>query len=221
MNNKSACPLTHKRYAWKLPFLVLLVSTGCSDPTSVSKDNFGKAAQTFLDTQYPQCFFTLDLPGKVDDTDVEQDAIMHALANVGAIKETGLYRKQMRVSPAQPAVHDVTTYYFQLGSAGQPYYTREAKQSSSGKWQGGFCFGRARVEQVHSFTVPVESMGVTRSTVRFSYSVTDIPDWAKASALVALNNSLMLIVASEKHPFEEEAVFVRTDSGWAHQGLVK
>lgn len=205
----------------KLVLLTIAVGllAGCSDPKKASDENFQKAAQAYLDTQYPKCFLVTAFPVKTLDFDVSgQNRVLHALAGVGIVKETELSRKDIPKTIFSPAQTDIS-YSYDLTDEGHKYYKDDARQLANGNKLGGICIGKAKVVRIDQFSEPGEMMGQKISRVTYSYQINDLPTWAHDQNVQAASNELNAAVASEKAPIKETRAMILTNNGWVHERL--
>ena len=204
-----------------LSFIVAgaIALSGCNDPKDASESNFKAAAQQYLDTTYPECYFKVNFPFKTDGFDFGNTrAVLKALAAKGLLTETEISRKHYEKSWGSEA-HDVVVNNYALTDEGKKYYKAGTKTNALGKETGGFCFGKAKVETITNFTEPSDAMGQKISRVNYTYTVTDIPEWAKSDDIIAASTKLKEDVASEQNPVSAKGVFVLTNKGWMHERL--
>ena len=199
--------------------ILLAALTGCSDPKKANEENFEKAAQTYLDTQYPQCFVVTEFPTETKDFDITgNNKALHALAQVGIIKEVELSRKEIPKSLWQEQRTDIR-YSFDLTDEGRKFYKNDGQKLMNGTTAGGLCVGKAQVVSVDQFSEPGDMMGQKISRVTYSYKVHDLPDWARNEAVVATIRGLAPVIASEKTPIKETRAMILTNNGWVHERL--
>ncbi|TVT84316.1 hypothetical protein [Pseudomonas sp. H3(2019)] len=199
--------------------ILLAALAGCSDPKKANEENFEKAAQTYLDTQYPQCFVVTEFPTETKDFDITgNNKALHALAQVGIIKEVELSRKEIPKSLWQEQRTDIR-YSFDLTDEGRKFYKNNAQKLMNGTTAGGLCVGKAQIVSVDQFSEPGDMMGQKISRVTYSYKVHDLPDWAHNEAVVATIRGLAPVVASEKTPIKETRAMILTNNGWVHERL--
>jgi hypothetical protein len=194
--------------------VVTSLMVGCSDPKDATESNFKAATQTFLDKKYPFCYFKMNMPAvEKYGTDLKE---LRALAEAGLLveSETDLEipsfggEKKYRQVPQ-----------FNLTDEGKKYYIEDAGKTMMGNPYGGFCFGKATVEEIVNFTDPADMFGHTISRVNYSYKVTDIPEWASSETVTAFSKDLKESVASEDTPINQVDAFIRTNNGWVHEKL--
>lgn len=207
------------KYISPLICLGAIALSGCNDPKDASEGNFKAAAQQYLDNTYPSCYFTANFPYKTDSfTFNNLPDVLHVMSQKGLLKETEISRKHIEASWGSKA-HDVVVNSYDLTDEGKKFYKADAAKNMKGENLGGFCFGKATVSEVSNFTEPSDALGQKISRVSFSYKVTDIPDWAKSSEIIALNRQLEKDVNSESEPLKVTNVFVLTNKGWVHERL--
>lgn len=192
---------------------------GCSDPKKASEENFEKAAQAYVDTQYPKCFVLTNFPYETPEFDMSgQSKTLHALAGVGLVKETELSRKETPKTLFSEARTDIR-YSYDLTDEGRKYYKDNAQKMMSGKTVAGLCVGTAKVVKVEQFSEPGDMMGQKISRVTYTYKVTGLPDWARNAEVLATSNDLKVAVASETVPIKETRAMILTNNGWVHERL--
>ncbi|MCY1361705.1 hypothetical protein D9M69_483810 [compost metagenome] len=203
----------------QLSMIALLVCTGCTDPKQASEANFKQAIQAYLDTTYPRCYVESNFPTETQEFDIRgTNRMLHALAKVDVVKETELSRKEIPASFGMEARTDIR-YAYDLTEEGRKYFKPEVVELMSGKKLGGLCFGRAHLLSVDNFTEPADMMGQKISHVTYSWSVTDLPDWASRKEVVEMDRALEGDVDSGKNPHKETKVVVLTNKGWVHERL--
>ena len=199
--------------------ILLAALAGCSDPKKANEENFEKAAQAYLNTQYPRCLVVTELPTETKDFDMTGNSkALHALAQVGIIKEVELSRKEIPKSYWQEQRTDIR-YSFDLTDEGRKFYKTDAQKRMNGTSVGGICVGKAQVVSIDQFSEPGDMMGQKISRVTYSYKVNDLPDWARNEEVVATINGLAPMIASEKAPIKETRAMVLTNNGWVHERL--
>ncbi|MCF7554045.1 hypothetical protein [Pseudomonas petrae] len=205
----------------KIAILAIAVAfiAGCSDPKKASEENFEKAAQAYLDTQYPKCFVLIAFPVQTEDFDMSgRSKLLHALAGVGIVKETELSRKEIPKSLFSEARIDIS-YSYDLTEEGRKYYRDGVQKLMNGNTVGGLCVGKAKIVKIDQFSEPGEMMGQKISRVTYSYQVTDLPNWAHDQNLLASARDLSTAVAGEKLPIRETRAMILTNNGWVHERL--
>ncbi|AXM94883.1 hypothetical protein ACU5P1_12860 [Pseudomonas plecoglossicida] len=203
-----------------VPLALFASLVGCSETQDVSKASFQKAAQSYLDTQYPHCFVVTDFPTRTQDFDVTgNNKALHALAGVGIVREKEIARVEVPKRLWQEARTDIY-YAYDLTEEGRKYYKADAQKLSDGQTHGGLCFGKAEVTAVEQFSEPAKRMGQTVSDVTFAYTITGLPDWASNAEVKATIGELDKALATRDTPAREKQVMVLTQHGWVHEGLV-
>ena len=202
-----------------VPLALLATLAGCSDTKDASEANFHKAAQAYLDTQYPHCFVVTDFPARTQDFDVTgTNKALHALARVGIVSEKEISRVEVPERLWQPARTDIY-YAYDLTDEGRKYYKADAQKLPNGQTRGGLCFGKAEVTAIEQFSEPGQMMGRTVAHVTYAYKVTGLPDWAANDEVRATVRDLGNAVATNDTPAREKRVMVLTNQGWVHERL--
>ncbi|MFJ2982979.1 MULTISPECIES: hypothetical protein [unclassified Pseudomonas] len=202
-----------------VPLALLATVAGCSDTVDTSEASFKKAAQAYLDTQYPQCFVVSSFPTQTQDFDTNgTNKALHALAQVGVVSEKEISRTEVPERLWQKARTDIY-YAYDLTDEGRKYYKADAQKMLNGTTRGGLCFGKAQVTAIERFTEPGETMGQTISDVTYAYKITGLPDWAASQEVKANIRKLGEAVATNDTPAKETRVMVLTNKGWVHERL--
>nr|WP_314613719.1 hypothetical protein [uncultured Pseudomonas sp.] len=202
-----------------VPLALLATLAGCSDTKDASEANFHKAAQAYLDTQYPHCFVVSNFPTKTQDFDVTgTNKALHALAKVGIVSEREISRVEIPERLWQPARTDIY-YAYDLTDEGRKLYKADAQKMLNGSTRGGLCFGKAQVTAIEQFSEPGEMMGRTISDVTYAYKITGLPDWAGNEEVKSNIRDLGKAVATNDTPAREKRVMVLTNQGWVHERL--
>lgn len=182
---------------------------GCSDPKAVNEKNFKAAIQKVLDTEYPRCYVKANFPATVEDFDMNNHkAVFPALVKAGLLSEKEESHEVPDGWMGRKKVVVVRVY--DLTEIGKQFYSADTKH-------GGFCFGKATVKEITEFTEPSDMMGMRASQVKFTYIVSDFPDWAQSPEMLAANVSLQADVESEKTPINSRDVLALTNNGWVSQ----
>lgn len=196
----------------------LLLSACSGDPKEANERNFKTALQSYLDSKYPRCYVVATMPYAKEFDFTNNRATLKALAKAGLVVETEVSRKEVPVDFSGKTRTQILTS-FDLTEEGKKYYRKDAVKNLAGDDMGGFCAGKAKVEKINQFSEPADMFGAKISRVSYSYSVSDLPGWAKDSEVAGSVEQLKKDVASEKAPVNENAVLVLTNNGWVHQAL--
>lgn len=193
--------------------------SGCSDPKAASESNFRQAIQSYLDTAYPKCYFTHAFPSSLKFDVGDTRAVLQAMAKAGLVTEKEESRKEL--TDWNGAKKVIVNSSFDLTDEGRKFYKADAVKSLSGNSVGGFCFGKAKVESITQFTEPADAFGHRVSRVNYTYTVTDIPEWAKTPDMLAALQPLKKDADSAAKPAEARDTLVLTSNGWLHEKLYK
>jgi len=190
-----------------VPLALLATLAGCSNSEETSEASFQKAAQAYLDTQYPRCFVISSFPTKTQDFDLHgTNKALHALAQVGVVSEKEISRTEVPARLWQAARTDIY-YAYDLTDEGRKYY----------KADNGLCFGKAQVTAIEQFSEPSEVTGQKMSNVTYAYKITGLPAWAGDEGVKASIAELGKAVASNEAPLKETRAMVLTSQGWRLQ----
>lgn len=190
-----------------VPLALLATLAGCSNSEETSEASFRKAAQAYLDTQYPHCFVISSFPTKTQDFDLHgTNKALHALAQVGVVSEKEISRTEVPARLWQAARTDIY-YAYDLTDEGRKYY----------KADNGLCFGKAQVTAIEQFSEPSEVTGQKMSNVTYAYKITGLPAWAGDDGVKASIAELGKAVASNDAPLKETRAMVLTSQGWRLQ----
>ncbi|KIC82259.1 hypothetical protein [Pseudomonas sp. C5pp] len=190
-----------------VPLALLATLAGCSNSDETSEASFQKAAQAYLDTQYPHCFVISSFPTRTQDFDVHgTNKALHALAQVGVVSEKEISRTEVPARLWQAARTDIY-YAYDLTDEGRKYY----------KADNGLCFGKAQVTAIEQFSEPSEVTGQKMSNVTYAYKITGLPAWAGDDGVKASIAELGKAVASNDAPLKETRAMVLTSQGWRLQ----
>ncbi|MFY1030754.1 hypothetical protein [Pseudomonas asiatica] len=190
-----------------VPLALLATLAGCSNSEETSEASFQKAAQAYLDTQYPHCFVISSFPTKTQDFDLHgTNKALHALAQVGVVSEKEISRTEVPARLWQAARTDIY-YAYDLTDEGRKYY----------KADNGLCFGKAQVTAIEQFSEPSEVTGQKMSNVTYAYKITGLPAWVGDDGVKASIAELGKAVASNDAPLKETRAMVLTSQGWRLQ----
>ncbi|MDZ5111145.1 MULTISPECIES: hypothetical protein [Pseudomonas] len=190
-----------------VPLALFATLAGCSNSEDTSEASFQKAAQAYLDTQYPRCFVISSFPAKTQDFDLHgTNKALHALARVGVVSEKEISRTEVPARLWQAARTDIY-YAYELTDEGRRYY----------KADNGLCFGKAQVTAIEQFSKPSEVSGRKISNVTYAYKITGLPAWAGDEGVKASIAELGKAVASNDTPLKETRAMVLTSQGWRLQ----
>lgn len=193
-----------------VPLALLATLAGCSNNEDNREASFHKAAQAYLDSQYPRCFVVSSFPTRTQDFDLHgNNQALHALAQAGVVSEKEISRTEVPARLWQAARTDIY-YAYDLTDEGRKYY----------KAGNGLCFGKAQVTAIEQFNEPSEAMGQKVARVTYVYKITGLPAWAGHEAVKASIAELGKAVASTDAPLKETGTMVLTSQGWVDERLL-
>ncbi|WP_252090850.1 hypothetical protein [Pseudomonas sp. MWU13-3659] len=203
-----------------IPLALLATLIGCSDGQDTTQADLRRAAQAWLDTQYPRCFVITPFPTRTRDFDVEGlNKALHALAQVGVVSEREIARTEVPERLWQPARTDIY-YAYDLTEEGRKYYRADAFKRNDGSKVGGLCFGRADITALDDASKPAKVDDRVVSRVSYSYIVSDLPAWASTPVVRAAIVGLDQAASGAQKPLQDSAAMIRTAHGWVHEQLL-
>jgi hypothetical protein len=200
--------------------LVAVVSA-CSNPQDATEKNFKAAIQSYLNAEYPKCYFHGNFPTELSDFGFDKNKynIFHALAEAKLLSEKEVSRKEFDSLFGLNQKETKVTYAYNLTAEGQKYYQPEVIKTWGGEKVGGFCLGSAKINSIVQFSEPADMFGNRVSRVSYTYSVADLPAWVTAEDVVVLDKKLKEDVDSRNAPIKETKAMILTNNGWIHEGL--
>jgi hypothetical protein len=172
--------------------VAVIGSTGCTDKTSVSKENFAQVINQDYATN-SDCLFSraLSFPYRVGADDKLLADTRHQL---DALASEGLLSKQQVKED-----HDVMLQYAMT----------DAGRKVPG--DGRFCYGTREVTSVDTFSAPQEFRGVQMTHVDYHYTLKDSAPWAKDQAVKI---AFPTVARSLSEQPVDEATLVLEKEGW-------
>lgn len=203
-------------------FMLFYLVAACSgsDPKAANERNFQAAIQKYLDTAYPKCYFNQNFPASIEFDIGGTRAKLQALARAGLVVEKEESRQEVK-DPFGGGKKTVVKSSFHLTDEGRKYYKADVIKTMSGDHIGGFCVGKATVKAVTQFSEPADMFGNRVSKVEYTYTVSDLPNWAKAPEVTAAIDAIKIDATSESKSVSAHAVLVLMNNGWAHEKLLK
>lgn len=183
-----------------LPLAALL--SACGDNQEATEGNFRSALQDDVGNMGPAICLESPaprMPFVMNQRVVSQNPEMADRANrANALVEAGLLERE-NISDGRQR--------YSLTDEGRKSYARAHVLE-----QGGFCFGKVRIEGVDNFT-PAQAIdgGFTVSHVRYSYKVRDIPSWAEDDSLRKAYKGGLEGIDETMH---KRAMMILTNKGW-------
>lgn len=199
--------------------LLMVGLSGCTDPKDATEGNFKKSLQAYLDSEYPKCYFMSEMPKALDTfegsrTQQRYDAMKQAGLLVSSVKEAeveGVFLgKQKKSIPV-----------YELTEEGKKYFKNDVSKTMNGKSVGGFCGGKANIVEIVQFTEPADMWGQKLSEVVYTYTVTDLPEWAKNENILEQFREIKQDVESTQTPLKDKTALVLTNNGWTHRKLLQ
>jgi len=195
----------------------------CGSATDASNENFKVAMQTYLDSELPTCYFTQKFPLEMSVGMYDQHKPgyfrrkMSALVDIGFVKKSVHNPHKYRFDDERKMMEDgyktglITDFKSKL-----TYTLTDAGKAAYDSEKGGYCFGKAEVKEILNFTLPSSAEGSQMSTVMYSYTVSDIPEWAMDEKLNKGFPRLTKHKNSATTPVKDNGTAVLTSNGWTH-----
>jgi hypothetical protein len=140
-----------------LSLLAASLTLGCNSKTAATPENFTTGLNTFLQA-HPDCLLPDPPRFPFETTDAARTRQMNALVDA-----------QLLTRGTEPAIH-VSRYT--LTAAGQRYAPR-------------FCYGHREVTGIVRSTPPAKANGFLESEVTYTYTLNDVPVWARSAGVQA------------------------------------
>ena len=172
--------------------VVVISAAGCTDRTSVSKENFAQVINQDYATN-ADCLFTrsLSFPYRVAADDKLLASTRHQL---DALAEEGLLNR----STVQDGKETLLRYVM----------TDSGRQVPG---DGRFCYGKREVTSVDNFSAPSEFRGVQMTHVGYHYMEKDSATWAQAPVVKTAFPSVARSLSEQP---VDEATLVLEKEGW-------
>jgi hypothetical protein len=196
-----------------------LLLTGCGSKQDANEKNFKVAIQNYLDSTYPKCYFFENFPAVAADFDLKNEK-----ATLAALLKTGLVSVKDEPHEEKTLFGDKKTSIkptFYLTEEGKKFYKADIEKTLGGQSIGGFCVGKAKVQDVPQFTEPSDMFGQKISRVNYTYVVSDLPSWTKSPEILSAIPSLKPDVESENTPIKGLDAVILTNNGWVHERLFR
>jgi len=172
--------------------VVVMGSTGCTDRTSVSKENFAQViTQDYAENG--DCLFSRSLafPFRVG---VDDKLLAKTRQQLDALASEGLLSKQ------QVKEDNETLLQYAMTDAGRKV-----------PGDGRFCYGKREVTSVDTFSAPEEFRGVQMTHVGYHYTIKDGAAWAKDPVVKTAFPSVARSLSEQP---VDEATLVLEKEGW-------
>jgi len=178
--------------------LFILWCSSCGGKTGANEGNFAAAINAYY-AQHPECFLNGAYPEEVQVSGDERSdtKIDDALVSAGLLRREEFTR-------ADTFRGRGTIHYnrYLLTDLGQKTITKNL-----------WCYGNRKVEKIVKFTEPAEGLGVKMAEVDYTYSLANIPDWAKSPAVLDAFPNVRRAVSPTEPPHDTQTL-VLTNQGW-------
>jgi hypothetical protein len=149
--------VTRARVLAPIALFAAVLTLGCNSKTAATPENFTRGLNTYLYV-HPDCLLPDPPKFPFSTTDSTRTRQMDALVAA-----------QLLTRGTEPAIH-VSRYT--LTDAGRRYAPR-------------FCYGHRQVTGIVGSTPPAKANGFVESEVTYTYTLTDVPVWARGAAMQA------------------------------------
>ena len=172
--------------------IVVIASSGCTDRTAVSKENFAQIINADYATN-GDCLFTrsLSFPYRVSPGD---KLLADTRKQLEALSSEGLLTRTTMTDNGESLI------VFGMTPEGR-------KVPGSGR----FCYGKREVVSVDNYSAPSEFRGVQMTHVGYHYMMKDSATWAKAPAV---KTAFPTVARSLSDGAVDEATLVLEKEGW-------
>jgi len=179
-------------FAFVVAATIALAASGCTDRTSVSKENF---AQVITDDYAANgdCLFSraLSYPYRIGAND---KLLADTRAKLDALTSEGLLTK----NPVQEGRDSL--FQYELTDAGHKV-----------PGDGRFCYGKREVTSIDNFSTPTEFRGVQMTHVGYHYTLKDSATWVKDPVVKTAFPSVARALSDQP---VDEATLVLEKEGW-------
>ncbi|GAC1417604.1 MAG: hypothetical protein NVSMB62_08440 [Acidobacteriaceae bacterium] len=166
------------------PLALLLVTlTGCHSKTAANPENFIKGLNTHF-ADHPDCLLPKAPRFPYETSDPLETKQLNSLAD-----------SKMLTVAQEPSIH----------------VSRYTPTEIGARYAPRFCFGHRVVTAIDSFSPPAQANGFTETTVRYRYTMQDVPVWAKSAEVQAVFPVLAQSLAGES---TGTATLAGTMVGW-------
>ncbi len=199
--------------------IAAVVSTGCSDKKTASKDNFKQIINTYLATN--KICSKADLIGlkqikivtkgfmaPTEKDGKEFERMRNQIEYLDILTSEGLYELNIVDNTKQA-----------LGQARNEYnLTEKGKKTFTGTKNGidTACALYLEVDEVKNYTEPSSAMGKTISQVMYSYQIKSVEPWVEV-----VRKKIPTFFIYDKKSFDAKAVLVLLNDGWAHESALR
>lgn len=203
-----------------------LLLAGCGSKNDASERNFSTAVTQYLDDNGDLCLDVGPFPVDVSDSDLKLQASepaghaarMAALQQAGLVSSIDVSLGQLGFVNDRPTGHRLHVRRYDLTTAGRDAYRKIVADeiAASGKKEperGDICYGKLALEKVTGWDDPAQVDGKQEASVRYTYKVGSLSEWAKVPAI----GTAFPYVANTVAGAGEQSlttVMMLTDKGW-------
>ncbi|MGI4858429.1 MAG: hypothetical protein ACRYHA_16250 [Janthinobacterium lividum] len=203
-----------------------LLLAGCGSKNDASERNFSTAVTHYLDDNGDLCLDVGSFPVDVSESDLKlqasepagQAARMAALQRAGLVSSIDVSLGQLGFVDDRPTGHRLRVRRYELTTAGRDAYRKIVADevAASGKKEperGDLCYGKLALEKVTGWDGPTQVDGKQEASVRYTYAVESMSDWAKIPAIGTAFPFITNTVAGAGAQ-SLTTVMILTDKGW-------
>lgn len=196
----------------------VLTLSACSSSKDASEANFAKAIDAYYGANCTVLDFSMGATLHANFSDDGFPASVADAATLGgnpedrpaasfeALEKAGLLSSKVKEVPASMFGKMVPGREYALTDAGTKALAKPGGHS--------FCVGHRKVDKIVQFTKPSDAMGQTMSQATYTYTVADVPAWARNPAVQAAFPE----VVDRLKPMRESRVdLVLMNDGWDAQ----
>lgn len=200
--------------------LCVLFSGSFLHAENLDKATIQKAAQKYLDIAYPKSYFYYDFPVTIESNDTRDKNRLEALEKCGLVAL--IDKKNIQKPGIGMKKVDILQFTYDITEKGKNFIvqTKKTEKIFSGT-KTAIAFGKAEIVSIDSFTPEEDFMDAKITKVKFTYKVTNIPEWVAIPEVLAVDKNLKTDYESAKEPVSKKAVFFYKNNEWVHEKLFK
>jgi len=190
---------------WLLIGLSSIFLAACGSKNDANDHNFTVAIKQYLNDNGDLCLDVGPFPADITQTELRDQtahpagiaARMVALQRAGLLTSVDISLSQLEFVDDRPTGHRMQVRRFDLTTAGRDAYRQFLADTAvaTGKPQssrGDLCYGKLGLDKISGWDGPTQVEGHQEATVRYTYTVDNVAEWAKSPAMEtafpAINN---------------------------------
>lgn len=140
------------------------------------------------------------------------------LVDVGLLKvETGTVQVDKLSFIATDEKITLPTKTYSLTEAGQESFRELTSRRSWGPSKG-FCLATYKIDEISNFSEPSQMMGLTISSVNYSFHPSNIKDWATNQSVASIFPNISKLLQEKQ---KASADLILMNDGWVHEKEMK